>query len=146
MTINAFKCEVFFFFFLLLSPPAVSFMITSLYGLFLQQLAWIRRSVRNELEAESRSGQLLFFTEPQSPSTQLWFSTQSLKKTKGMPSFGQLQSGQVDFMHFMIITMTTMIVMCVGDLVRELMLKKKLAWGGFLKVAFQALEPTYFLQ
>lgn len=97
MTINAFKCEVFFFFFLLLSPPAVSFMITSLYGLFLQQLAWIRRSVRNELEAESRSGQLLFFTEPQSPSTQLWFSTQSLKKTKGMPSFGQLQSGQVDF-------------------------------------------------
>lgn len=98
MTINAFKCEVSFF-----SPPAVSFVITSLYGLFLsagvflQQLAWIRRSVRNELEAESRSGQLLFFTEPQSPSTQLWFSTQSLKKTKGMPSFGQLQSSQVDF-------------------------------------------------
>ena len=66
-------------------------------GCFFLQLAWIRRSVRNELEAESRSGQLLFFTEPQSPSTQLWFSTQSLKKTKGMPSFGQRQSCQVDF-------------------------------------------------
>ena len=46
------------------ASPAVSFMITSLCRLFLsagvlQQLAWIRRSVRNELEAESRSGQRL---------------------------------------------------------------------------------------
>lgn len=45
-------------------PSAVSFDYISLQsifvgGLFLQQLAWILTSVQNELEAESRSGQLL---------------------------------------------------------------------------------------
>lgn len=77
-------------------------MITSLCSLFLsvgvlQQLA--SRSVQNELEAETRSGQLLSLLNPQVSVYPAVVSTQShhrsLKKTKGMPSFGQ--SSRADF-------------------------------------------------
>lgn len=64
----------------------------------MQQLAWIHRSVQNELEAKSRSGQtnhsLLLFNCGFYPE---W--SPQLKKDKGMPSFRHVltQSSNIDF-------------------------------------------------